>query len=76
MIAGISNSFLNLSGNVIGFLALGIYGSAIGFPIAICIPIIVMLIVGRFVYGERLAKSSYVGAIVAVISILLITLNQ
>ena len=76
MRAGLSNSLINLSNNIITFLAIGIYGSAIAFPIGICIPIIVMLFIGRFIYNEKLIKTAYVGAIIAVISILVITINR
>jgi drug/metabolite transporter (DMT)-like permease len=73
MRAGLANSFFNLSNIAPVFLAMGIYGSAVTFPIIVCIPIIVMLLIGRFIYGEKLIKTSYIGAIVAIISILLIT---
>ena len=76
MIAGLSNSFFNLSGAPVNFLAIGIYGSAVTFPVVICIPIVVMLILGRFIYAENLKKHSYIGAIVAVLSILLITISE
>jgi drug/metabolite transporter (DMT)-like permease len=76
MRAGLSTSICNLSGNIPIFLAIGIYGSAITFPIVICIPIVIMLFIGRFIYNEKLSKTSYTGAIMAVISILLITISS
>lgn len=76
MIAGCSNAFFNLGSGVVCFLAIGIYGSAIVFPVIVCVPIIVMLFIGHFVYGEKLQKTSYVGSIVAVISIFLLAINN
>jgi len=75
MMAGCSNAFLNLGSGVVGFLAIGIYGSAIVFPVTVCVPIIVMIFIGRFVYGEKLQKTSYVGAIVAIVSIFLLAIR-
>jgi len=76
MIAGCSNSFLNLGSGIVALLAIGIYGSAIAFPVIICVPVVVMIFIGRFVYGEKLQRNSYVGAIVAVVSIFLLAVTK
>jgi drug/metabolite transporter (DMT)-like permease len=76
MIAGTANSFFNLLGIIFTFNAIKIYGSEITFPIIVCVPIVIMLFAGRFIYKEKFTAFSLSGAVVAVISILMLSLGS
>jgi drug/metabolite transporter (DMT)-like permease len=76
MIAGTSNSFFNLLGIIFTFNAIRIYGSELTFPVIVCLPIIIMLFVGRFIYNERFTAYSFSGAVAAVISILMLSVGS
>lgn len=73
--AGVGNAFFNFTGLICTLASISIFGSELTFPITICLPIVIMLFAGRYLYGEKFDKLSLSGAAVAVISILLITLG-
>ena len=75
MIAGSINGFFNLITISFTFIAIGIYGSEITFPIVICVPIVIMLFYGRIVYKEKFTTLSLTGSIIAVLSIFLLSLG-
>ena len=76
MMAGTANSFFNLLGIIFTFNAIRIYGSEITFPVIVCVPIVIMLFVGRFIYKEKFTAYSLSGAVAAVVSILLLSLGS
>ncbi len=73
--AGAGNAFFNSTGLICTFASISIFGSEMTFPIVICLPIVIMLFVGRFVYHEKLDNFSLSGAVIALISIFLLTIG-
>jgi drug/metabolite transporter (DMT)-like permease len=84
--AGILQKKETLSGLSIGILAdisllftilsINHIGPEIVFPVVVASPMVIMLLVGHFIYGEKLKTIPLIGAVIVIISVILLSIYQ
>jgi drug/metabolite transporter (DMT)-like permease len=75
-IPGVINGLLMAIGAYATFKAMSFYGAEIVFPFTVAVPILLVLILGHFVYHERIGRVGWLASLCGVGGLVALSLGQ
>jgi drug/metabolite transporter (DMT)-like permease len=76
LIAGATIGAASAAGMLVTLAAFAHLGSAVVLPFSVTTPVLLMLVIGHFVYRERLSRAQLAGSLVGALAVLLLALGS
>jgi drug/metabolite transporter (DMT)-like permease len=76
IVAGVAIGAMSCIGVALTLAAFAYLGSAIVLPFSVTTPVLLMLVIGHFIYRERLSRAQWAGCLVGTLSVLLLAVGS
>jgi drug/metabolite transporter (DMT)-like permease len=76
VLAGVATGCMSALGLLLTLAAFAYLGSAIVLPFSVTTPVLLMLVIGHFVYREHLARPQLAGSLIGALAVLMLALGS